>query len=113
MGVKLRSLNQQWENRGLPTVAMRVGIATGTVITGSVGSRQRLNYTTIGDSVNIASRLESYDKSLNGGVCRILIDGETYQHIQDKFPTQFLGCVQLIQLKGREQPVKIYQVLFE
>lgn len=110
MGAKLRSLNQQWQQQGLPTVAMRVGIATGTVVTGSVGSRQRLNYTTIGDSVNIAARLESYDKSLDGGICRILISEETYHHIQGKFPTQFIGSVQL---KGRMQPVKIYQVVFE
>jgi len=95
MGKNLRSLNQQWQVQGLPTAAMRVGIATGTVVTGSVGSRQRLNYTTIGDSVNIAARLESYDKSLDGGICRILISEETYQHIHDKFTTQFIGTVQL------------------
>ncbi len=89
---------------------MRVGIATGTVVTGSVGSRQRLDYTTIEDSVNIAARLESYDKSLEGGICRILISEETYHHIQGKFPTQFIDSVQL---KGRIQPVKIYQVVSE
>ncbi|HEY9610687.1 adenylate/guanylate cyclase domain-containing protein [Allocoleopsis sp.] len=110
MGAKLRSLNQQWQQKGLPTVAMRVGIATGTVVTGSVGSRQRLNYTTIGDSVNIAARLESYDKSLDDGICRILISEETYHHIQGKFSTQFIGSVQL---KGRMQSVKIYQVVSE
>lgn len=110
MGAKLRSLNQQWQQQGLPTVAMRVGIATGTVVSGSVGSSQRLNYTTIGDSVNIAARLESYDKSFDGGICRILISEETYLYIQSNFPTQFIGSVQL---KGREQPVKIYQVPFQ
>lgn len=109
MGEKLRSLNQQWQQQGLPTVAMRVGIATGTVVTGSVGSRQRLNYTTIGDSVNIAARLESYDKSINGGICRILMSEETYNSIQDTFPAEFIGSVQL---KGRQQPVKIYRVSF-
>jgi adenylate cyclase len=87
---------------------MRVGIATGTVVTGSVGSRQRLNYTTIGDSVNIAALLESYDKSLDGGICRILISEKTYQHIHDKFTSQVIGTVQL---KGRQQPIKIYQIL--
>jgi len=110
MGSKLRSLNQQWKLQGLPTVGMRVGIATGTVVSGSVGSRQRLNYTTIGDSVNIAARLESYDKSLDGGVCRILISEETHRNIQGYFPTHFIGTVQL---KGREQLVKIYQVPFD
>lgn len=108
MGKKLASLNQQWQQQGLPTVEMRVGIATGTVVTGSLGSHQRLNYTTIGDTVNIAARLESYDKSLEGGICRILIGEETYKYIEGKFTTQFIGCVQL---KGREGSINIYQVI--
>jgi adenylate cyclase len=108
MGAKLQKLNQQWQITGRPTVAMRVGIATGTVVAGSLGSHQRLNYTTIGDSVNVAARLESYDKSLEGGVCRILIAEETYQLIQDKFPTRLIGSVQL---KGRKQLLNVYQVL--
>ncbi|MCT7979050.1 CHASE2 domain-containing protein [Laspinema olomoucense] len=108
MGKKLRSLNQQWQAQGRPTVAMRVGISTGHVFAGSLGSRQRLNYTVLGDTVNIAARLESYDKTLDGGICRILIGEETYHYIQGQFPTQCIGSVQL---KGREQRVNIYQVL--
>jgi adenylate cyclase len=108
MEKKLRSLNQQWQAQGRPTVAMRVGISTGNVFAGSLGSRQRLNYTVLGDSVNVAARLESYDKTLEGGICRILIGEETYHYIQGKFPTQCIGSVQL---KGKEQSVKIYQVL--
>ena len=107
MAAKLRSLNQQWQAQQRPTVAMRVGIATGIVVAGSLGSRQRLNYTTIGDSVNIAARLESFDKSLEDSICRILIDEGNYQYIQGYFPTKFIGSVQL---KGHDQPVKIYQI---
>jgi adenylate cyclase len=108
MASTLQVLNQKWRIQGRPTAAMRVGIATGLVVTGSLGSSQRLDYTTIGDSVNVASRLESYDKSLNGGICRILINKETYLHIQGQFPTKFIGEEQL---KGRKQPTEIYQVL--
>ncbi len=109
MASTLELLNQQWLIQGRPTATMRVGIATGAVVTGSLGSAQRLNYTTIGDSVNVAARLESYDKSIEGGICRILINKETYQHIQGKFPTTFIGEAQL---KGRKQATEIYQVLF-
>ncbi|MCL1468464.1 CHASE2 domain-containing protein [Argonema galeatum] len=110
MGATLELLNELWKTQGRPTVAMRVGIATGTVVTGSLGSSQRLDYTTIGDSVNVAARLESYDKSLDGGLCRILINEETYQYIHGSFPTKLIGSVQL---KGREQLTPIYQVLLE
>lgn len=110
MGKALKLLNQEWQNQGLPTVSMRVGIATGAVVAGSLGSALRQDYTIIGDTVNIASRLESYDKSLDGGLCRILISEETYEYCQDKFVTKVVGTVVL---KGRTQLVKVYQVLFE
>lgn len=110
MAAALKSLNQHWQSQGQPTVAMRVGIATGTVIVGSLGSSQRQDYTTMGDSVNVASRLESYDKSIDGGVCRILINAETYQYTQTNFPIQTIG---IARLKGREQPTAVYQVLLE
>lgn len=110
MASTLEALNLQWQNQGRPTAAMRIGIATGTVITGSLGSSHRLDYTTIGDSVNVAARLESYNRSLEGGICRILINKETYQYIQEKFSTKFIGEEQL---KGRQQPTEIYQVLLD
>jgi adenylate cyclase len=108
MASSLEILNQQWQIQGRPTAAMRVGIATGTVVTGSLGSAQRLDYTTIGDSVNVAARLEGYDQSIDGGICRILINKETYQYIQGQFSTKFIGEGQL---KGRQQATEIYQVL--
>jgi adenylate cyclase len=108
MAQTLEALNQTWKARGRPQTAMRIGIATGEVITGSLGSTKRLDYTTIGDSVNIAARLESYDKTLSSDLCRILINEETYQYIKDRFPTQFIANVSL---KGRGRPTQIYQVL--
>ncbi len=108
MANKLQSLNQRWKLLGYPTISIRIGITTGTLITGTLGSFQRAEYTVLGDTVNIAARLESYDKSLKGGICRILISEETYVHIKDKFPIKFIGKVEL---KGRNEPTNIYLVL--
>ncbi|MBC6479599.1 MAG: adenylate/guanylate cyclase domain-containing protein [Hormoscilla sp. GM7CHS1pb] len=110
MALKLRQLNQQWLVSGLPTVTMQIGIATGTVVAGSLGSRQRLNYTTLGDPVNIASVLEGYDKSKHDDFCLILISPETHFYIQNYFPTQVIGT---ISFKGRSQPLKVHQVLLD
>ncbi len=110
MAFVLESLNRKWELQGHPTTSMRVGISTGLVVTGSLGGRQRLDYTTIGDTVNIAARLESYDKTLEAGVCRILISESTYTLVQRHFPIRFIDQVQL---RGREQSTKIYQILLE
>jgi len=108
MAERLRLLNQMWQRSGRPTVTMRIGIATGPVVTGSLGSAQRLDYTTLGDTVNIAARLESYDKTFGLGLCRILISETTYQYIQGQFSTT---CIGPVQLRGREQPLQVYQVL--
>lgn len=107
MGEKLKVLNHQWQIEGKPTVSMRVGIATGEVVTGSLGSSQRMDYTTLGDSVNIASRLESYDKSFGAGICRILISQTTHEQVQENFITEFIGR---INLHGRSQPINVYQI---
>jgi adenylate cyclase len=110
MAKALKTLNRQWKTQGKPTVSMRVGIATGTLVVGSLGSDKRQDYTIIGDTVNVASRLENYDKSIDGGVCRILIDQETYQYCEGQFTAKLIGSSLL---KGRQQPVNIYQVLVE
>ena len=107
MGRRLDRLNQKWQTTGQPIISMRVGIATGPLVVGSLGSSQREDYTIIGDSVNVAARLEGYEKSIEGGICRILIGEATYQYIQGKFATKMLGSALL---KGRGQPVTIYQV---
>ena len=108
MAEKLRALNHKWRQNGQPTVSMRIGIATGVVVAGSLGSSQRMDYTTLGDTVNVAARLESYDKSFGQGLCRILISESTYQYIHNLFSTSLVGHVQL---KGRQKAVDVYQVL--
>lgn len=107
MGRRLSELNKKWQTTGQPIISMRAGIATGPLVVGSLGSSQREDYTIIGDSVNVAARLEGYEKSIEGGICRILIDETAYNYIQGKFATKMLGSALL---KGRGKPVMIYQV---
>ncbi|MCC3472277.1 MAG: adenylate/guanylate cyclase domain-containing protein [Microcoleus sp. PH2017_25_DOB_D_A] len=104
----LPALNQSWIDRGLPSAKMRVGIFTGPIMVGSLGGKTRLEYGVIGDSVNIASRLESCEKDRQEDTCRILIAEETLVHIQGKFEVESWGA---LPLKGREQKVNVYRVL--
>jgi adenylate cyclase len=111
-GHKLGELNQKWEAQGLPTVTMRTGIFTGTVVAGSFGSSQRMEYTVIGDTVNTASRLESFDKTIAAPTrdhpCRILIGNLTHHYVQDNYQTEVVGeCL----LKGKTDMLKIYHII--
>lgn len=110
MGKKLATLNQSWERRGLPVVQMRVGIFTGPIVAGSLGGKDRLEYGVIGDSVNIAARLESYEKDRQPDLCRVLIARETLDHLENKFEVEPWG---LLPLKGKHQKVDVYRVVRE
>ncbi|MEG4962090.1 MULTISPECIES: adenylate/guanylate cyclase domain-containing protein [unclassified Microcoleus] len=105
---RLPQMNQNWSNRGLPSAKMRVGIFTGPVMVGSLGGTTRLEYGVIGDSVNIASRLESCEKHRQEDTCRILIAEETLLHLADQFEVESWGA---LPLKGREQKVNVYRIL--
>lgn len=108
MGNRLDQLNQQWEKRDLPAVQMRAGIFTGSVVVGSLGSKTRLEYGVIGDSVNTASRLESLNKQRQNTVCRILIAQETLDYLDNRFAVENWGT---LSLKGKLEQVDVYQVL--
>ena len=105
---RLAQMNQNWQRRGLPGIQMRIGIFTGPVVAGSLGGKDRLEYGVIGDSVNIASRLESCEKHRQPTDCRILIGKETLVHLQGQFEVESWG---LIALKGKQQMVDVYRVI--
>jgi adenylate cyclase len=112
MGEKLLTLNVRWQQQGLPFIGMRVGIYTGTLVAGTLGGQQRMEYTVIGDTVNTASRLESFDKTVAPPnaqqPCRILIGESTWQLIRNHYQTEQIGeC----QLKGKHNILNIYRVL--
>jgi len=111
MGEKMEDLNCLWRETGLPTGGVRVGIFSGPVIAGAVGSPKRLKYTTVGDTVNSAARLESYKRGASGedDCCwRILIGESTLQYLDDSFKTRFVGEDSV---KGKSRKIAIYQVL--
>ena len=107
MGDRLAQLNQAWEQRGLNSIQMRVGIFTGPIVVGSLGGKDRLEYGVIGDSVNIASRLESCAKERQVDTCRILIAEETKVHLEG-FQLEAWGPMAL---KGKQQMVNVYRVV--
>jgi CHASE2 domain-containing sensor protein len=107
-GEQLERLNQDWKKRGLPAIQMRVGIFTGPIVAGSLGGKERLEYGLLGDSVNIASRLESCYKDRQSSVCRVLIAQQTLQYIEGEFETESWGP---LPLKGKRQLVNIHRVI--
>lgn|GEM_PF-2586737 len=76
----LLELQQKWLADGLPTIDIRIGINTGTMVAGSIGSTQRLEYTVIGDDVNTASRVTDFNKQMQ---TRILATQATYEMVMD------------------------------
>ena len=113
MESEIRRLNVEWVKQQLPTVGMRIGINTGPAVAGSLGGTQRMKYTTIGDTVNIASRLESFekdqeDKYFARSPCRILISDTTLNYSGDQFITKPIGEVSL---KGKGQKTGVHRVL--
>jgi adenylate cyclase len=98
-------LQETWQERGLPLLGARLGLHSGQAIVGNVGSRDRFNYTVMGDTVNLASRLEGVNKIYGTG---IIVSESTYQQAGNTFLFRELD---LVQVRGRLQPVTIYELL--
>ncbi|MET0269653.1 MAG: adenylate/guanylate cyclase domain-containing protein, partial [Sphingomonas sp.] len=103
----LRLLNERRGGRALPPLRLGVGIATGEVVAGTIGSPKRMDYTVIGDSVNLSSRLQDLTK---GYGVEILVCEGTAAAVAPRHPLRELD---LILVRGRQRPAKIFQVMLD
>ncbi len=105
---RLRELRPIWAAKGLPELVCRIGINTGSVIIGNMGSNRVFDYTVIGKAVNLAARLESANKQYNTS---LMISEHTCNKLT---PHRFLARVlDLIQVKGKSEAVKVFEIYAE
>jgi len=105
MQTELVRLNEELEAEGLPNINIGIGINTGKALVGNMGSDQRFDYSVIGDSVNLASRLESSSKTLGK---TLVISENTMKGIEHIFPFEYIDS---ITVKGKTEPIKVYTVV--
>jgi len=101
----LKQMNAGWREEGKPELDIGIGINTGDMVVGNMGSSSRMDYTLMGDNVNLGARLEGTNKVYG---TNIIISEYTYEHVRDFVLVRELD---LIRVKGKEQPVKIYELL--
>lgn len=93
----LPSFNESIKKQGLDPIDFRVGIATGNVLVGNIGSEDRFNYTVLGDTANLASRLESASKEYG---THIIVPEATYVEAKEKF---YFRKLDKIAVKGKNE----------
>jgi len=102
---KLNQLNAQWDEQGKPALYIGIGVNTGEMVVGNMGSSSRMDYTLMGDNVNLGARLEGTNKEYG---TNIIISEFTYEQVKDHIISRELD---LVRVKGKERPVKIYELI--
>lgn len=102
---ELAKLHRKWAAEGKQPLSMGMGIHTGTMVFGGIGSPQKIDFTVIGDNVNLCARIETLTRQFNTD---LIISEETYNKVQEIVKVKPLGS---IQVKGKVKPVSVYEVL--
>lgn len=105
MLLKVKELQKKWASEGKPKIEIGVGVNTGEVFVGNIGSVNRMEYTVIGDTVNLASRLESYNKVYK---TKMLISSSTYAETKGIVDVMKISDVEI---RGKAHRMDIYEVL--
>jgi len=110
MQERLSAENDRRREAGEPTMRIRVGIHSGKATVGNIGAPDRVNYTVVGDMVNVAARMEQLGKELvtDGRDVTVLISDVTRQDLSDDFAPRSLGFQQV---KGREEAIEVFDLL--
>lgn len=109
MCLRLAALNAGWKRAGEPTAGMRIGISSGPMVSCSIGNARRMEYTVIGDTVNVAARMQAMalpDDDSAPEACRILFDEDTRSRLGPNAECDLAGT---FQVKGRSRPVTVYR----
>lgn len=101
----LKLMQDRWAANGLPVIDIGIGLNTGYAVAGNMGSSHRMDYTVMGDTINLGSRLEGTNKQYG---TRIIISEFTYAKVKDRIYARELDD---IRVKGKHEPVKIYELI--
>ncbi|MGE5253047.1 MAG: CHASE2 domain-containing protein [Planctomycetaceae bacterium] len=102
---ELHRLQKKWSAEGMPALNIGIGVNAGPMVVGNMGSDRRFDYTVMGDSVNLGSRLEGLNKTYG---TNIIASEMTFEKVREEFLGRELD---LVRVKGKDRPVKIYELL--
>lgn len=105
MVTQLKALNRIWSEAGKPTLTIGIGIATGEVMVGDVGLTVHREFAAMGDTTNVAARIEKLTRDFQA---QVLVSGATARHLGEEFQLRELGVTEI---RGRRSPVELYEVM--